>query len=149
MSRVQAPLVTPIFPSQKTNKNISIRNNIEPAFTGLESCFPVLGTGRDAVGLKLATNGYHLATTFSHSYKLLHQFNHLKFEISKGQRPPCNLLAQLSFLVIDQAFFILTTRPPRKIAGGQYEEGLRTEKAKEKQLTGRAYFYFNWRMKCN
>lgn len=71
MSRVQAPSVTPFFPSQKISKNLSIRNNVEPAHTGVDTLFSFLGTAGDTGGPWLATFGYHLATTFPHPYKAL------------------------------------------------------------------------------
>lgn len=70
---------TPIFPSQKTSKNISIRYNVEPAHAGLDRLFPVPGTGRDTGGRTLAAVGYHLSATFSRSYEALLFSNFLHF----------------------------------------------------------------------
>ena len=136
MSRVQAPLVAPIFSLQKISKNLSISNSVEPASAGLDELFPVLGTTRDTGGPKLAAIGYHLAATFPEPNKAPHQINHLKPEISKGQRPPCNLLVFLVYRGLACSLSLLTTRPQRVMAGGQQQSCTSATQTKGNNLQG-------------
>lgn len=119
MSRVQSPSVTPNSPLQKISKNISFSNPVGPAPVGLDKLFSIPGTGRDTGGLKLAAIGFHLAATFPEPDKAPHPINHLKPEISRGQRPPCILLVFLAFRGLARSGSLLTTRPQRVMAGGQ------------------------------
>ncbi len=119
MSRVQSPSVTPIFSLQKISKNLSIRNSVEPASAGLDELKPVLGTPRDIRGPTLASFGFTLASRISPLCKALHPISHPNLEISRGQRPPCNLLVFLASHGLARSGSLLTTRPQRVMAGGQ------------------------------
>lgn len=82
--------------------------------TGLDGLYPVWGTPGDTGGQVLASNGFHLASTFPSEDKATHQFTHLGTKISKGQSPPCNLLYFLVYRVLAVFLFLLTTRPLRR-----------------------------------
>lgn len=68
--------------------------------------------------------------------------NHLNPEISRGQRPPCNLWVFQGFGGLARSFSLLTTRPQRVMAGGQQQSIATATNQGTRNRQGGLNFYF-------